>query len=366
LRFDRLFWAGDGGVFAAQTDRHGHPQNVCEAADKAFSLFSSWRRQKPVEFRASATALELSLDPDPGNWCGPELNDFLKYERHFALPNAFVITDRLRAALVDRPSIARFPKPRTVPLPNGEVLTSYVDRRHSFAVRESTQSFRAWLRRQIGANKVPVAELLEKSSIRVGRCTVLDSAPREVGYGEILLEPVVGSRTEGVLEPSDRPLWHEAKLELLARKVSGTSMQVTSFAAELSDDLHPRLQYQTVDYVDARAFHLLLERHPDAVRRYRDRALAVLADQGTNIPNILSTAVVVIVGTDRPQLVIANRKARTGGYHGGTWAVSIGEQFMPLSGMRGDRHIDADASLTAHFGHREQLDRDREHSFRAS
>jgi hypothetical protein len=285
------------------------------------------------------------------------LNEFLKYERDFALPNAFVITDKLRAALIDTVSKRRFPKPRTVPLPNGKVVTCYVDTRHPFTVRESAQSFRAWLRRQVGANKVPVAELLEKSLVRVGDCTVLDSAPREGGYGEVLLEPVVGSPTEDVLEPLDRPPWHQAKLELLEAKVAGISMQVMRFGAELSDDLHPRLQYQTVSYADARAFHLLLERHPETVQRYRERALAVLGDEGTNIPNILSTAIVVIVGTDTPQLVIANRKARTGGYHGGSWAVSIGEQFMPLTGMRGGRHVDADASLTVSIvrGLREEL-----------
>jgi hypothetical protein len=134
---------------------------------------------------------------------------------------------------------------------------------------------------------------------------------------------------------------------------------VTQFTPELTDDPHPRLRYQTVAYKDARAFSLILERQRGVSARYRARALDVLASEGTNVPNILSTAVVAVIGTDDQDahLVIANRKARSGGFDANSWAVSIGEQFMPVTGLRGDREVTADDSVisSALRGTREEL-----------
>jgi len=346
LGFGRLFWAGDGGVFAAKVSESGHPERLCDAGDLVFQLFRKWRQSKPVELRLTATSLELNVDPEPGNWCGPEFNDFLKYERHIALPNAFVITSTLRAALVDSSSLRRFKKRRQVYLPNGSVMTCYTDDRHQPNVPKSPNSFGVWLREKLEATTMPTAERLGKGMIRVGACTVLDTAWRESGYGDMVLEPQAPEPTADALIKSDRASWERGKAELLARRVSGTSLQVRRFVPELSDDPHPRLAYQTVNYADARAFHAMLEQVPGRVAVYRDRALRVMGD-GTTIPNILSTAVVAIIGEDTPELVIANRKTRTGGYHGNCWAVSIGEQFMPLSGTRAGRHVTADVSIEA-------------------
>src|SRR5688572_19032730 len=69
IGFSKLFWAGDGGVFAAELVQRGHPEKLCEAGDLIFKIFTKWRRRKPVELRVTATSLELNVDPEPGNWC---------------------------------------------------------------------------------------------------------------------------------------------------------------------------------------------------------------------------------------------------------------------------------------------------------
>jgi hypothetical protein len=76
-RYHRVFWAGDGGLFAAKLDSAGHPEKACDAADAVFAVFAKWREQKNVELRVTATTLEITIDPDPGKWCCPGLNDFL-------------------------------------------------------------------------------------------------------------------------------------------------------------------------------------------------------------------------------------------------------------------------------------------------
>jgi hypothetical protein len=341
-----LFWAGDGGIFGSKLSPSGHPQNVCQAADAIFSVFSRWKEKKPVELRVSATSLELTIDRDPGSWCGRDLNEFLKYERHISLPNAFVITDQLRAALAQKGAISRFSKPRQVPLPNGHIITCYTDKRHPYAVARSAQSFGVWLRGRTFSD-LGISQREENNLISVGKCTVLDTALRESGYGEIVLTPRTPIDVEGVLLLEDRALWQKERQNLSAKKVSGTSMQVTHFTPELSDDPHPRLDYCTVSYTDSHAFHLLHQANPTVAQKYRRRAIELLA-RGTDIPNILSSAIIAIIGSDgeTPQLLIANRKGREGGYHGSSWAVSIGEQFMPVTGLRGSRLVPADNSIT--------------------
>lgn len=351
-KFHRVFWAGDGGLFAAELDSAGHPENLCEAADDVFKVFGAWREAKDVEIRVTGTTLELTIDQDPGKWCSPRLNDFLKYERHLALPNAFVITDELHAKLVSSASRQRFPKRHRVPLPNGREMYCYIDSVHPHNVTKSSGSFGAWLRQNAGNLGIHV----EKTTLLFGGCTVLDAAPREHGYGDIVFELQQSPPTEAVLEERDRLSWSSARDALANAKQSGTSMCVARFIPELSDDPHPRLAYSTIPYVDARAFHSLFEGCSSTAARYREQALAVMG-AGTRLPNILSTAIVVIVGNEEPELLIANRRLRPGGYSGNCWSVSIAEQFIPSTGERAGRLRRADISLdeSVRRGVREEL-----------
>ena len=152
--------------------------------------------------------------------------------------------------------------------------------------------------------------------------------------------------THEALRPADVPLWRTEREKLIQRKVAGTSMKVVRFVGEVSDDRHSRIAYGQVDFVDARAYFYLLETSAERRRYYREQALRVIGE-GTNLPNILSTAIVLIVGSEAaPELVIAKRKTRTGGFDGQTWSVSIGEQFKPISNTVGVNPIIADASVT--------------------
>lgn len=351
-RYHRVFWAGDGGLFAAKLDSAGHPEKACDAADAVFAVFAKWREQKNVELRVTATTLEITIDPDPGKWCCPGLNDFLKYERNIALPNAFVITQDLCATLVDASSLRRFPKSHRVPLPNGREMRCYIDTEHPHLVSESAHGFGAWLRQR--AKDLSI--IFDRSILRMSDCTVLDTAPRESGYGDIVFELQQSVPLDTALDEADRPKWKLTRDDLLAKKLSGTSLRVTRFVRELSGDPHPRLDYSTLPYVEARAFHTLLEEDATAPSRYRNAALSVMGD-GTQLPNILSTGIVVIVGNTEPELLIANRKPRVGGYSGGSWSVSIVEQFMPVTGERAGRLLKADSSLeeSVRRGVREEL-----------
>lgn len=360
--YHRLFWAGDGGVFASQVDdKSNRPSKLCDAVDALFRAFHNWKRRKNIEIRVTATIADLIIDPDPGNWCSPALNSFLKYERLLARPNAFVITQELRISLDVKAEFDRFPQnaSKKIYLPDGNVVTIFIDKKHRPKLVHSNLAFGAWLRSQALAKSLPQISIGDRSLLRVGNCTILDYAQQLVGYGEIDLEQLEPSDPGEYLDNEDLKAWNQIRQELEVRQVSGTSLQVVQFTSELSDDPHPRLKYRTIPYKDAKAFHALLEDNQEAALRYRSRALDVLSTNGTQVPNILATAIIAIIGTNDQdiQLVIANRKPRKGGYHPNTWAVSIGEQFMPITGIRGNRVISADISLPASIvrGLREEL-----------
>ncbi len=344
--FELLFWAGDGGVFAKLPSVRGFATGVCTAADKVFKCFENWKQQK----------WELHIRPDPGSWCSPEFNSFLKFERDISKRNAFVITHQLFENLDDSRDVERFTQNRRIRLPNNESVLLYIDSQHPGENKPSEHSFGRWLEDSINNGQLPRSVFDQNSLMVVGACTILDTAKQSQGYAELVLEPQQPDPSFGGIALEDRSGWDKVRQKLYAAHVSGISTQVTQFIEELTDD-PARLRFRIAPYADVRAFHELLESTPSAAVRYREAALRVIGD-GTNIPNILSTAVVVIIGNAKePLLVIANRKGRPGGFHAGTWAVSVGEQFMPVTGFRGSREIKADLSVTesATRGLREEL-----------
>jgi hypothetical protein len=345
--FDRVFWAGDGGLFAGLCNSSGHPQGLCEAADSIFSVFEEWRGQKPMQIRVTATRIDASLDPDPSYWCSPDLNAFLKFERQIALPNAFVITDTLRRELVDPGETRRFSRAMRITLPDGCVVKTCVDSTHPYPIQRSANAFEPWLVSQVRRGALPRSAIVERGLTRVGYCTVLDGSRDTDGYADLVPELVESASP--VIQSEDRRAWKKYQNELEISRVSGTSLQVRQFTPPLTDDPFVRLRYQIVPYADARAFLRHLEEDPKAAQRYRGAALDVLTDAGTKLPNILASAIVVLGGESSQDsfLVLANRKGRLGGFHAGSWAVSIGEQFMPVTGMRAGRTVQQDRSLFA-------------------
>lgn len=359
LNYDLLYWAGDGGIFVGKLNASGHPVNVCEAADRIFKEFNEWKKNKNVDIRVSATSLELSIGPEPGFWCGPELNNFLKYEREIAFPNTFVITQELHASLVFEIEKKRFVRDESIRLPNSDLII-YFDSDHQYKLEESQLAFLPWLKKMIYEKKLPKGEKAELGLYRVGNCTILDGARLITGYGKIVLDPVAPIYDfSQVIDEQDREFWEKEKRNYKEQQVSGTSLQVEKFIGQISDDPHPRLSYRTIKYIEARSFNSISEHKPEARKRYRDRALNVLNNGGTKLPNILSTAVIAIIGSDKNdlKLVIANRKSRSGGFDKDSWSVSIGEQFMPIKGKRGNRELAADGTVinSAVRGMKEEL-----------
>jgi DNA-binding winged helix-turn-helix (wHTH) protein len=233
-----------------------------------------------------------------------------------------------------------------------------------FDLEPSIESFGAWLLANVSAQKLPRASFAERSLLKMGECTVLRTAVNADGYEDIVMEAQQQPPELKLgIAMDDRLQWEAELKKLDESRVSGISAQVIRFVSELTDDPKARVDYRVVSYAETRAFHEMLQTDGSLSPRYRENTLKVLSDSGTDVPNILATAVVAIIGSDgkEPELVLANRMGRVGGYHGSCWAVSIGEQYMPITGRRRNRIVEADGSIfrSAERGIREELLGDR-------
>ena len=212
------------------------------------------------------------------------------------------------------------------------------------------RSFGAWLKDLAAADDVSFVRK-KRGAIEIGYCTVLDLAPSKSGYRRIILEERQASGL--YLKGNDGEAWDREKEALKKKEFEGKSTQVISFVSELSDDPKARITFSTVDYVDAKAFHNVMM--SSRASAYRSDALKVKHDGGTEILNILAVAVVIVIGSQEEPLLLLGRRRRRdegkkegeGGYYGGTWGVSIGEQVMPVTGSRrrGGRVIEKDTSI---------------------
>jgi hypothetical protein len=102
--FDRVFWAGDGGLFAR--DASGLPDQDClvAAGEDCLTEFERWRRVAPdraqLELRVSAhSAYPVYTYHDPGQWTSDHLNLFIKHERRIGVAGTVAITDAVKENL---------------------------------------------------------------------------------------------------------------------------------------------------------------------------------------------------------------------------------------------------------------------------
>jgi hypothetical protein len=333
-----LFWAGDGGVFAKRLDR-GQPRAVAQAIDRVFRKFDSFRvDHHQLGIRVTATYLpDVVIYHEAGYWCSDELNDFLKYERHFAVQGGAVITERLYRKLYDDADRERFTVPRHVII-DGHRCTTYVDSKHLGKYRAPRVGFQQWLEGRLSSGDLPLARKNDKGYIEVGESTVLEGARDAQGIGEVLAtphNPLTRDEVEEMVLPEHRADWNRHVRDYERDNIRGWSTAVFGYRADISEDPF-RLSYRPIEYAHGRAFHALLESDPTFPPLYRETAFRVMKDTAT-LPNILCVQVAAVIGDDTESLlVIAQRSVqRPGGYHGNRWSTSITEQFSPFAHERG-------------------------------
>jgi hypothetical protein len=357
IKFDRLHWLGDGGLFAREFSHAEDAEAVCDAADRAYKCFADvlGSRDSQLGLRATATwASGVYTGPVPGYWFSNTMNEFLKYERDIAEPNAFVITEELRKRMSDRsPSFKRFPGTAPDPrlrktLQNGQTAVVYIDSKHR-AVKEPAQRFKLWLSRNIDELPKPTRNLLAPQTWSIGDSAILDTAQSGKGYEDIRLQRVEVPWNSQIIEPF-RDKWDKRFAE--AKNLSGSKATAVRIATPLTDDRTLVVDWCETDYSVTTSFHDLVERDIEVWNHCSNLAASAAASLDVwPFPGNLVTHCLVLMAAQngRKHLLLSHRKKaeRPGGYYKNRWSASFEEQFVPVEGYWGGRKHPADADIKA-------------------
>lgn len=361
IKFDRLFWAGDGGVFCRVLDSEEDAHAVFLAADEIFRNFRHLQRINPqLKIRVSATAAPyVVVFPDPGNMCSSRLSAFIKYEREIALNNAFVITDELRDRMRlghERVSMLQEDK-RPIPLPTGETMVRWIDSEHPYVLARSKSSFVRWLSSRYENGQLPKTSIdasrLPREAVPVGESVILDTAADPSGYARIQLKQLSSKSAEEIIQLEDLTGWRAKRKELTDRMERGVKLTVSYFQGELTDHPYAELGWRQGFYEDAKAFNSLLEERGGAVirDRYLATALKVGHEEAYTLGLLGNFVVVLLKGSEDRDILISHRRkqlkvgGRKGGFFGNCWSVSMEEQVRPIKETRDGKTYEADPSI---------------------
>jgi len=343
-RFERVFWAGDGGLFARAFSHAEDAEATCQAADTIFSTFTqTFTNGADLALRVSATCIsQVLVDRNAGYWLSPDLNDFLKYERKIASHNAFVVTDRLRGFMNgDSDSFRRFAKyPGRNVLLDDRSITVFTDANHPASVPESPDRFSEWLTKQ----HYPYVDTTKSVSQgwQIDDSIVTGTALETTGYSSISLVQVDREWRLDDLFGERREEWEKLTKDYLP--FGGTKASIARIQHPLSEEPVLRLEWRAIPFYMIKAFHDLLEGDPRFYDAYRSYAAK---DTPREIPSnfVIHSLVILQSSADSRHLLLAHRKRRESGYYANCWSVSFEEQYAPVKSFWGDRDHPADETV---------------------
>lgn len=129
--FNKIFWAGDGGLFAAEVDPNHKAQICVDAATVVFEKFKKWQKIQPKERRKLNLRVSLHRDEiyhheEVGFWYSDNLSLFLKYERTIANTGAIALSNEVYRRL--RPNTQKPFRPNKKTPEEGVPWTVYSDK----------------------------------------------------------------------------------------------------------------------------------------------------------------------------------------------------------------------------------------------
>ena len=362
MRFHRVYWLGDGGVYAIQyTGNERDADAAVAAADGRYKCFEQFSSSAPggnqLSLRITATLIEVVLHPDPSQWYGRNLNIFLKYEREIGSPDALIISSQLYEKL-SRDARKRFPKYDDILLPNKESIRLYEDSHHPRQRQaESDLRFMLWL--QNHARQFPPATCSitgkRDHDVAIADTVIVDAAPTEAGYSKTYLTTVEHDWTQ--FHSSIILLKHDDWQHVMQESISEPGIKAAPRRVTVpnTDTSSLIIECARVGFGIAQPFHKLLIQRPDLQENFAPSAFAFQSSEGRTIPGILGIhALVIVTGTDNKvgtdptrYLLVAHRVYRETGYASDTWSASFEEQFNPVDAEINGKHIVADKDLLA-------------------
>lgn len=351
--FQRLFWAGDGGVFAIQTEGLRNYDIAVEASERIFSVFKDWTSEDEIRnrlgLRCSCHCINVIWHPvESGYWFANELNQFLKLERVISMPGCISVTDPVhkmlsksrREGFCSRGRLNLTPQIREIfdkPVLEGSLKTS-------------SDGFFGWLRASGYADRADDSVWGPKDQVKavVGRACILFASSNpgtslRVNFTQVG-KATEDSATHTATTPRHYDLLNKEEIEtiknleaeILENSRANTledsnKISITSIGQPLSEAPAVEAKYELIRWRRIRAFHMFLSGREETSKRISEVGLSLL-DRGLLPTNACCHIVVRLwpASVSDPTILIGQRSnAQKATYHSRCWSVSIEEQMRP-------------------------------------
>lgn len=351
--FDRISWAGDGGMYACDATLLRNYDGAVDAARAVGKEFQDWRKgdadRVNLGIRISIhRAYPVYTHETRGYWTSVDLNAFAKHERDIAVAGTIAITDGIRENLASRVASQFVESTRREVLigggPSQPAIIRYVYysplEGEDARLRQAQASLGAWLQRLS-------AEMGTTPSTDVGP----QSAVRAAVGGAVILQFASTPATNIVVEsrrsmgPKEYHDLSDAEVSTLEQSAAALRERIAELGLTDEEKVCPEqvilplsdfpcmtIVWHPERWSTCRAFHDQLAGDGALWTRLAADA-ADIQSRGLRFPGLLCAH--TIVRTAEPSgrscilLCQRNPSGHEGVYHRGLWSCSIEEQVEP-------------------------------------
>ncbi|MGN6869276.1 MAG: hypothetical protein ACTHMY_12820 [Solirubrobacteraceae bacterium] len=348
LSFARVYWAGDGGMYARDATNLPSYDCVVVAAEAAADIFAGWAAEDAdrnvLSIRISAhAAYPVYEHADSGYWTSDELNVFAKYERDIAIAGSIAITESVRLNLTPKYT-PLFPAPasREVMAAGAGTDTALIGRvfykvdSRARPLLHGTDSLAAYCEDLTGgAAPADGTQIGPRSAIRTTVAGASLLVGTESADGRVIIDFKRSPSSGNPLTASERAALRvraePIESSLQSRGLANMPMVSTdSITFPLLDLPCLVIQWHQEPWSHARAFHRLLDEDPGVRERLAPSA-ADLQRGVRRFPTILGSHVVATVRarSDERYVLLSQRNpfGPPDAYYPGYWSASLEEQL---------------------------------------
>lgn len=271
MGFDRVFWRGDGGVYAAKQEGTSGDKLVTGAL-AVRETFQTWQSEQEfgnlnlgqLAIRLSCHSCNVWIGQNPEYWTSDDLNLFVKHERDISHENTLAITESVFQDLEEfRDRFADYSHAVAVGNPKPQEWIVRYDK--DVTPKDDLETTSEWFRKEFPAQVTTDAILAAESQrFAMGEAIVLQVSPSPEDSVTVDFEEVDAVEF-GSLE--DLPTWKDEEQRVLndlrqaddpRKRVDTEKASPVALRLPITDFPIAKISYFPVRYSKARSFLTVL------------------------------------------------------------------------------------------------------------
>ena len=346
LGLRKVFWAGDGGLFAKPCRHVNDYNDLIYAADYIFRVLNKINKdyseylkgieEERIRLRVSAHCCQVILHPSPEYWHSPDLNFFIKNERDIAFPDGFTISEDIYRHL-DINLRRKFPTNLSFSI-SGKRF--YVHSNYKVRVRPLPIDR---LRELFPSSVEDIVDIVRSdprgASYFIGDCVIFNQSLEEKGYNPHFIRLTFDNEYYQLPEELESIV----KQNITEEDIRGdkTQYRIIRFKQPLTDLPIVECKLQRIKYSIGSALQRAMEKDPNQVLRIKKNGLVeetslrkylvrnILDFPKSRMANFLTMHIVVVTqaGDNTKSCIVCMQRGDNVRYYPGFWSISIEEQI---------------------------------------